>query len=301
LFELHYTIFNQTKISEWQNYFAPYSRIGGLPFILIVTSFVALLFQKQYNDPKSFLNVKKHKLLFILFALLGLLSIFFSSSISSPLWHVLPVTFIQFPFRFLSLEIVACAFLAAYLFSALQSRIIKGIFATVVVISLTINAVPYFINISSFDKGEGFYTTNQSTTTTRDEYMPVWVKEKPLERAAEKVQVIKGTADVTNSIFTNTKISFTANVKSNAGIQVNKVYWPGWTASVDGKDAAIDYRNSKGVMTIAVPTGSHQVRLSFQETPLRLFADLITIISFVALTVFIFYNDRKIIGKSNKK
>lgn len=287
LYELQYTIFNRTKISEWQNYFASFSQIGGLPLTLLAVSAAVIIFQKQFKTEKSFLWIKNYKNLFILFTLIGFVSIFFSTAYSTFLWNILPVSFIQFPFRFLSLEIIAAAFLSAYLMNALQQRIVKIIFASIVVIALAINALPYFTNITSFDKGEGFYTTNQSTTTTRDEYMPIWVKEKPFERAAEKVQIIKGSGEITGSTVTNTKISFGVNAKNDAEIQINKIYWPGWNASVDGRDAFVNYNNPKGVMTVLVPQGNHEVRLSFQETPLRLTADIISILSFVTLLAIV--------------
>jgi hypothetical protein len=293
LLELQYTIFNQTKISEWQNYFAPFSRIGGLQLIIILFSVLLFVFKKWLTAKKSFIETKLHKSLIIFFTIAGLLSVFFSSSFSSPLWYVLPVTFIQFPFRFLSLEVVAVAFLAAFILDAIQNKMFQRIYGAVIIIALAINAVPYLTHIPSFDKGEGFYTTNQSTTTTRDEYMPVWVKEKPFDRPAEKVQIINGEGSISNNIVTNKRIAFAVNAKTDVIVQINKIYWPGWNASIDGSNVSISHSNSKGLMTLPIAKGTHKITLLFQETPLRLFADIVSIISFISLAAVAFLRGKK--------
>ena len=53
-------------------------------------------------------------------------------------------------------------------------------------------------------------------------------------------------------------------------------------------------------MTVTVPEGEHQVSLSLNETPLRLFSDIISIISLVALIVAAFFQ-RKNAKKIKKK
>lgn len=292
LLELPYTVFNQTKISEWQQYFAPIARIGGLPLVLLLTTVLMLIFRKRFADKESLFRVTNHVGLLIFFLALGVVSVFFSSSLSAVLWHVLPVTFIQFPFRFLSLEIVSVAFLAAYLLSAIHHNAFRVIYGLVIVLALIINAYPYFRNIQPFDKGEGFYVTNQSTTTTRDEYMPVWVKEKPVQRVDKKVEIIQGNGEISNITISNKRIVFDVSLSSNAVIQINKLYWPGWTVSVDGMDELLDYENPKGVMTVTIPSGKHAVVLSFDETPLRLIADTVSIVSFLLLVFVVFVQNK---------
>lgn len=293
LFELQYTVFNQTKISEWQNYFASYAQIGGLPVAILGLSVLLLIFRKHFSKAKSLIEVTNHTRLFIFFTVAGLLSVFFSSFFSTALWHVLPVTFIQFPFRFLSLEIVAVAFLSAYILNSIRDKKFQLVYSIIIVLCLAINATPYFLQIKSFDKGEGFYVTNQSTTTTRDEYMPIWVKQKPVERAAKKIEIIKGEGTVSSIIVTNKTISFSVGAKTDAVVQINKIYWPGWSVQVDGNSGEILYGNPKGVMTVNLSKGNHTVHLSFTETPLRLFADILSVITFIMLIGVLVWKTKK--------
>jgi hypothetical protein len=283
IFELSNTVFNQTKISEWQNYFAQFPWIGGLQLTLLFTALILFIMRSKFGNKKSLFKISVHIPLLIFFTFLGFIAVFLSSSWSSLFWNILPVTFIQFPFRFLSLEIVAVAFLASYILSSIQIKAFKLIYILIILIALTINAVPFINAIEPFDKGEGFYTTNQSTTTTRDEYMPVWVKEKPVERTDKKVEITKGMGDISSIIITNKQITFTADTQQNTTIAINKIYWPGWEASIDGKQTTIEYNNAKGIMTLPISEGKHSVHLIFHETQLRLMADIVSIVAFVIL------------------
>ena len=41
------------------------------------------------------------------------------------------------------------------------------------------------------DRGDGYYFTNDGTTTSSSELMPLWVKSFPCQRPAEKVLVVE--------------------------------------------------------------------------------------------------------------
>ena len=69
----------------------------------------------------------------------------------------------------------------------------------------------------------------------------------------------------------------------NAKVRVNTIYYPGWVAKVNGREKPIDYKNELGVMDVALDKGENKVELSFNETPLRFGADVLTIFSFIIL------------------
>jgi uncharacterized membrane protein YfhO len=124
-----------------------------------------------------------------------------------------------------------------------------------------------------------------ATTTVQDEYMPLWVKQKPLQRAQKKVEIIKGQGDVQNVIYNNKKISFTADITEDSLIQVNTIYWPGWSAFIDGKRVDIRYNNPGGVMQFSMPSGKYVAEAAFSETPIRIVSDFISILSLLILIV----------------
>ena len=329
-FELQYTVFSQIQISEWYKYFAGADLIGlSTIFILLLT---AVFFVT------SRIQIKKHRLTLLLF-IIGLVSFLFSSPLSTAFWKILPVSFIQFPFRFLSLTIVCVSFLVASILDVLNprhsrersdSRISNGnkrlwtsqsdslksfVLGAILIILLATSAFQYLKPSEFFNKGEGFYATNMDSTTVRNEYMPKWVKEKPVERFVEKVEIVEGLGTVKKVSYNSKKIAFDVSAEENMEVRINTIYYPGWSALVypslchpdqakpekdlvrffarlggsqndndcKGEELVIDYSNEKGVMELVLPKGEGNVELTFSETPLRLTSNLISILSLLAV------------------
>lgn len=277
IFDLGYTRFSQTQVSDWQNYFVDLNLIGwGTLLVFILCFLSALLRLRKRLQLRS--NDLNHSIKFILFFLVGVGSIFLSLSQSNFLWQMFPVSFIQFPFRFLSVAILSVAFLAAYLLSILSGK--TKIAASFVLLLFLIISVKQFLTPAQFfDKGEGFYATNEGTTTVRDEYLPKWVKEKPTGHFKEKVEVVSGEANINNLIFNSKKITFELNAVADSKIRINTLYFPGWKAVVDEKETIINHNNVQGVMDLLVSEGEHDIRFVFAETQLRLVSDIISFVS----------------------
>lgn len=218
----------------------------------------------------------------IFFFTIGILALFFAIIVSAPLWKLLPVSFVQFPFRFLSITILSVSFLSAFLLNQFSQKP-RVIGIGLLFVLLSISAKPFVSPVEYFDKGDSFYATNEATTTVQDEYMPVWVKAKPTKHFENKVEVVKGKGEISNVFFSAKKTNFTIIAQNNAGVRINTVYFPGWKASLDGKDMQISYSNENGIIMIDVPHGQHEVLVSFGETPIRLLGDVVSLLSLVAL------------------
>ena len=136
------------------------------------------------------------------------------------------------------------------------------------------------------DKGDNYYLTNNATTTSSSEYTPLWVKIRPIQMPIEQVKIIDGFGVISETAYRSNKISFKADAQEDLKVRVNTIYYPGWKASIDGKETNIQYNNDQGVMEISALKGSHSVQFNFSETPLRLSADLISIFSFITLVIF---------------
>lgn len=272
--ELQYTRFSETKISDVGDYFAMVNLIGLSSFIVLFVAFYKV-------QPWIRLNLEKNKLT-LFFIILGLLSIIFSSKMSEALWYIFPSSFIQFPFRLLSYLIIAISFLAAYITFSFK-KYNRYLISTILLVSLFISVLPYIKPSEFFDKGDSFYSTNEATTNVHDEYMPKWVKQKPTEHFENKVELVKGAGEIRNLFYNSKKVEFDAHLKSDSEVHFNIIYYPGWNAYVDGRQINIQYRSEKGIMVISLPKGEYTVNLEFSETPLRLFADILAIVSLMTV------------------
>lgn len=102
-----------------------------------------------------------------------LLSVFLALPISTLIWQYSPLPrFIQFPWRFLALT----TFFLAVFASRLPKKL--GILVAILII---ISSMP-FLKVDRTFHPESFYTTNDDSTTVKNEYMPKWVKTDPTNR-----------------------------------------------------------------------------------------------------------------------
>jgi hypothetical protein len=273
--ELRYTVFSSTEVSDWKGYFASVDLVGYVTFFILLIILVLLLARK--------IVLTKHRLT-ILFFIFSLIAIVMATNISTFLWYVLPAGFIQFPFRFLSLLVVSIPFLAAYLVSTTKGKLQLALTICLLML-LAYSAAPFSAPKEYFDKGEAYYYTNDATTTVKDEYMPVWVKEKPLQKFTNKVEVIQGKGEISHLVYTNKKITFAVDSKSPITIQINTIYWPGWYVLVDNNLQQIAYRDKRGLIQFPIAAGKHIISVTFGESPIRWIGDTISIISFGVLII----------------
>ncbi|MBL7065377.1 MAG: hypothetical protein ISS49_14385 [Anaerolineae bacterium] len=64
-------------------------------------------------------------------------------------------------------------------------------------------------------------------------------------------------------------------------------YYPGWRVTVDGDPVPIAPTEPDGLISFDVPAGRHTIRIRFGETPLRLIADAISLLSLAALVALL--------------
>lgn len=270
VFDLRYTVFYKTQISEWNNYFASLSMVGILPILVFMWYLLKL----------RFVNNRTVKLMFFG----GFTFLLLSIPISYFVWEFLPVSFVQFPFRFLSVVILATSFLVAFLLSEIKGRN-KFLLGIMLLIVGFVFSFSYMKPQVFFDKGDSYYSTNEATTTVKNEYMPIWVKNNPPEHLQEKVKITNG--ELKNLEVKSNRISFTTTSTAPVLATINTVYFPGWSVTVDGIEVSIDYK-SKGFIQIDVPKGQREIVASFSETPVRTTSDIISVGSALILLAMVF-------------
>ena len=266
IFDLQYTVFQNTPVSDWSNHFADFTLVGFVPQIVFI---LTLFTFKKFKDRIS-----------ILMFSIGIVSLFLSLSISSLVSEWLPVSVFQFPFRFLSVTILSAAFLSAFLLNEIKANA-RAIFGVAILIVGFLSASYYISPSVFFDKGDAYYSTNEDTTTVKSEYMPKWVKNNPTEHFANKVEIVNGL--VTDLKIKSNRVRFLATSDNNSLVTINTIYFPGWKVVVDGKAVPIPYENHSGIMQFNVAKGAHLVEASFSETRVRLIGDIVSLVSLGAL------------------
>ncbi|HEX7041823.1 MAG TPA: 6-pyruvoyl-tetrahydropterin synthase-related protein [Patescibacteria group bacterium] len=275
LYDKQFTIFDKTPVSDISTYFISIfsSLIGWITGLIIVFS---LIFLRK----KSQLSVK-------FFLALSIISVFFVLPISYPIWkltHIIP--FFQFPYRFLSLTVLGISFLSGVTVELMPKKF--KIFIVIAIVSVTYLSSWSYIFPKSYQYfPDTFYSTNQDSTTVKNEYMPIWVKDFPTSYTDQKIKIITGDGVINDVAFNGSNIESSVINNTKTITQLNIIYFPGWEVKVDGQRVNIFYENSSGLIQFPVDTGGHTISARFTETPIRLFADIISIISIAGLIFFV--------------
>lgn len=280
LLDLQYTKFLQTQVSNWRDHFATFNLIGISSIFVLVLS-LCVLYQNREN-------LKEYRAE-IAFFVVGVLGVFLSLPLSSILWEELPVAFVQFPFRFLSLTVVSIAFLSAFTIAQMRGSM-KQIISAVLLILLAFSAFPNLGPAVFFDKGDSYYATNEDTTNVQHEYMPKWVKVIPSSRPENPVEIDNG--EIFDLEVRPNSISFKANAREQTGLRINKIFFPGWQLFVDGTKMPIFYENDKGIITFPAYPGVHTYEARFAEFATSMVADIISLVS-VCLAILLVVKRRK--------
>lgn len=287
-FERNVVLFNNVVISHPGDFF-PVSNaliLQSLPF-LIAAGVIVFSKTKKY---------KKEQWFFLFLLGVGL---FFATKASGFLWRIPNfVKFVQFPYRWLSLWVFAGPWFLAYFVN--EGRKLTKQLVTVLFIGIFITLWVPYLKSDSIVRNEGFFTTNEGTTTVADEYMPIWVSEKMDTRAAEKIEFYSGAGDIQIRKLTTQTIDVDIDASEVSIMLINTVYYPGWGAMLDNVQVPIIHDNSKGLMRINVPAGKHHLFMEFRETGGRFIADVLSltfgviyVISLVAMCVIPKKNETK--------
>ncbi|MBI2594077.1 hypothetical protein HYW39_00045, partial [Candidatus Curtissbacteria bacterium] len=295
IFDIRFVRLSQIKVSEVADHLVSFQRLfipqwgygpnpngqDPLPVqigIVVFFIFLGALYLR-------FLGKIKDKLV-DLGLLIFIVVVFLMTRASLPIWQFVPaIDVIQFPWRLLSLVV----FIAAYLTATVVNFSRKKEFMSVLVILAAIVSTITYVKPASFvERGDGFYATNEDSTTVRDEYLPLWAGEKPKQRADYKIEILEGIAKIDNPKIRPTKYQATIDVEEESRLQINTVYFPGWQVIADNQKVKIDYQNQFGLIQFKLPKGKYEVIISYGKTPVHLASEMVSLAAIITAGVLVF-------------
>lgn len=251
----------------------------GLISMAVFVSGVYLFFKSKKKDTVI-------AALIIIFAVV----VFLMTRFSLPLWQKIPyIDVIQFPWRLLSIIVLISALLSAFVVDSTKNKILISI---LIIIACIVSTIAYTKPLNFVDRGEGFYATNEDTTTVRNEYLPVWVKDKPEGRANQKIEIL-GNASIVNSRIKSENYQATIKAENEAKIQVNTIYFPGHKVFVDSQNIPIDFQNKFGLITFQLPKGVHEVIISYGKTSVHLASEIVSLLALIGTGGYFIFLWRK--------
>lgn len=273
LYDKKFTIFDSVKVATSNNYFVNDENLIGISFVVVFFLSIWQLYRKA------------DKTLY-LFLLCCLASLFLSYKASGFLWHTgLLTTYVQFPFRFLSLVSITGSYMTAAVLANLEKRF--QIALSVLVIFLVYYASLNYLYPKVYQNyPDSFYATNEDTTTVQNEYMPKWTKVVTTYTVKAPLEIVSGQGIISSVIRSGASINAQVILQTQSTLQINTLFFPGWEVFLDGRKVAIDDKNPLGVMRFSAGSGNHTVRSVFSETPLRLFSDVISLLCLIMILCY---------------
>lgn len=224
------------------------------------------------------------------------IAIFFMTELSLPLWE--RISFLrqfQFSWRLLALVNVATALSAASLLQLSYFK--KKWLYPVIIILVIISTLFYWHPAEGFDNitDENQFWNYPLNTTYFGETDVIWSAGPAKTFPPSPVEVIDGVAVIQNYTKKTQIHSYTAIVEKDAKFVDHTQYFPGWRVYVDTVKVPIQFQdvNWRGEITYTAPKGRHEIKVAFEQTPVRLAADILSVSTLTALVFFAFFAQKR--------
>jgi hypothetical protein len=252
-------------------------------------------------------------ILFFAFVLMASVAMMLPQSVT--LWDRLPpLAYLQFPFRWLGPASFAVSVLAGASVDALLHSdslisprfLVSAVLLTLLVLAAlpmlylgyqrSLPANPSLAEMMDMERRMGAVGT-----TATGEYLPIWVEWvppesllEPMYRAGSPLKRLDTSTWPEGSIvleeeYTPTAGRLTVQLTKMLRVFFDIHYFPGWRVYIDGQEVPIEPTPGQGRISFIVPAGEHVIRLQFEELPLRMAADAISITSLLALLALVIY------------
>jgi 6-pyruvoyl-tetrahydropterin synthase related domain len=240
--------------------------LGFLVILMAIISYLAFTVSRQHIHK----NVKKESIYWLL---ISLTSCLMTLPLSKPLWNLFSILqVIQFPWRFNVVLTVATTALVTLAFYSLNQaniwhnkKALIGISLLFLIILSGFVVAYYNIERLTFDSH-----TKIKMSQDAPEYRPRWVSKKifdkyqvhKIAKTFSKAKITSGKGKLSIQKWQPRKIILKTNTTTNVELTIQQFYYPGWTAKLDDKQISVAATQPAGLISLKIPKGQHQVKLS---------------------------------------
>ena len=249
----------------------------------------------------------------LFFALVVIVSIFMTLSFSAPLWYAIPLLrFMQFPWRFEILTGIGIAFLlgvGAQWIGTAAARVNASnaayASASIALIALGVANLPLRefpltdAAVNLYRAADPAYVIAQMGWGWTREYVPAPVQDvEAIYSPIASPTVLEPAASQSPPSIQVQKIGVVSEAMHVSTLQaldlsLHTFYFPEWQAYVDDAPARTFPRGSLGLVSVTVPPGDHVVAFQFQDTPIRVVSNVITLLAGLGCLVVLLFIRRR--------
>ena len=252
-------------------------QIGLANLLVVLLGFIAFFVLKWRGNKKYLILLFYQIWFFILFFLMISQSMF--------VWENVPfMKYFQFPWRFLSLTILSCSFIAGSIPILWKPRLVS-----LVLIILTFSlGIGYAKPAYYLMRNDSYYVTRSNfidgTNSPGNVFNTIWIAKK-LQREKNKIRINQDIVINSESINT-TNYLLKISAKKNTEMVVNTVYFPGWEILIDNDPSKV--KNQNGLISVDLPKGEHEVIVKLGLTTVQRIALMVSFITVVFLVLVLF-------------
>ena len=220
-------------------------------------------------------------LIVLLAIIFTLASLFMTHQKSTFLWQVLPLSYLQFPWRFLVTANFFLALAAGYVFYKLAPGKILPLAISLVTLLFMTN-VSFFrprewFDLTIWEKFSGYSWDRQLTISIFD-YLPVSAKFPPAFAAPLLPYGAKTKISILDFTRNSDTLRFTTKSLTNDVLILPQFDFPGWQVKLDGKKVVHRRAFDLGLIALDLPAGEHRLEAFLKKTLPRFVGDLASLI-----------------------
>ncbi len=271
-------------------------QIGWPLWFFVPLSSIGLVFLFFKKDKQLLKN-----LFIVLFALtMFLFSVFMMHNKSAFIWELSDtLQYTQFPWRFLALSIFSASILGGFFVSLFSKKL-------PILILMIICLTTVFLNWSYFNP-QKIYSLNDEQKLSGKlweeqqkaailDYLPITSYE-PRERAPDSPIVKSGDTKIIDYKKNSNSFSFNAGVIKKSNIEVPVFDFPNWSIYENNRKINHSNDNLLGRIEINLPKGEYEIIGVFENTNIRIIANVLTIFSVISLILIFIYGKNKLFSK----
>lgn len=269
--------------SVWETKDGMPFQVGHIHWILsIVVLAVFLLF------PQKFKNKKTNWVILFGFAF-GWFAAFMAHQNSTFIWQKIhALSFVQFPWRFLTLSILGLSLVSGAVVNIFPEKLLKPLLFILVSILIAVNW-NYFLPehgrmgpLTDEQKFTGAAWDLQRTAGIFD-YLPKTAKENPKDPPKYLAEYFESKGSITESKSGTNWALIKTNSEKDGTVRINLFQFPTWEVTLDGNKTDVFMHDSEkwGRMYLNVPSGEHTVYLKLNDTPVRKYSNIISLIGWL--------------------
>jgi uncharacterized membrane protein len=263
-------------------------------FCIFILLFLLQILKLRHDRTMGETNIVNKFLLGV-----SVISLFFLFGISTFIWEIIPFfKYIQFPSRWLNITTFAVIFLSSSVFYTLVTFIHnkKRNHIFIALLFLTFLFLDYkYISSSHVFNVEKLIPVKPINWDMC--VLPMGVDINKIDKdiaSKEKAFVIKGKGKTKITKWSSAERVIELVADQPITVRIRTFNFPGWKAYIDGGETEIKTEKDVGAMLIDIPEGEHRMVLKFEDTPVRYYSKLISLLSFISIVVISIFSKKKI-------